>query len=220
MTKSVAAIMGAVALTAVLGGAYLSMGPKSDSVATESATEKEAMMKKEPATEEAMMKKDAEVQMTEAEKMAQEKMAMEKEAMMKKDPATEEAMMKKEPATEVAGDTMMKKEPSSETAMMPAKGVYVDYDPSKLANATEGPVVLFFHAPWCPTCKKANTNFMEGSIPDGLTLLKTDYDSSTAMKQKYGVTYQHTFVQVDKDGNLIKKWSGSSTYDALTSQLK
>jgi hypothetical protein len=47
-----------------------------------------------------------------------------------------------------------------------------------------------------------------------------NYDNSTALKQKYAVTYQHTFVQVDKDGNLIKKWSGSPTLTALVAEVK
>jgi len=49
-------------------------------------------------------------------------------------------------------------------------------------------------------------------------LLKVDYDKSTDLKRKYGVTYQHTFVQVDKGGHLLKKWSGTSTYDELLKQ--
>ena len=99
------------------------------------------------------------------------------------------------------------------------KGTYAAYDQSKLANAIHGKVVLFFHAPWCPTCKEADQNFNSTATPDGLTLLKTDYDSSTDLKRKYGVTYQHTFVQVDKDGNLIKKWSGSNSYSAIQNEL-
>lgn len=97
-------------------------------------------------------------------------------------------------------------------------GSYSDYDQAKLANALTGKVVLNFSAPWCPICREADKNFKASKTPDGLTLLKVDYDSSTALKRKYGVTYQHTFVQVDKDGNLLKKWSGSTTYDDLQKQ--
>ena len=39
------------------------------------------------------------------------------------------------------------------------------------------------------------------------------------LKKKYGVVYQHTFVQVDKDGNLIKKWSGSPNLSSLVTQV-
>ncbi len=120
------------------------------------------------------------------------------EAAMKQD----EAMAKKD------GETMM------------VKGSFSDYDPAKLANAEKGKVVLFFSAAWCPVCREANKNFNASAAPDGLTLLKLDYDNSTELKKKYGVTYQHTYVQVDKDGKLLKKWSGSKTYAELEEQLK
>jgi thioredoxin 1 len=98
-------------------------------------------------------------------------------------------------------------------------GTYEAYAPEKLANAKDGKVVLFFHATWCPTCKAADTNLKASTIPAGLTILKTDYDTETALKQKYGITYQHVFVQVDAQGNLLKKWSGSTTLAAIQAEL-
>ena len=113
----------------------------------------------------------------------------------------------------------MKKETMKKEAdkMGMIKGSYSDYEASKLSNAEHGTVILFFNASWCPTCVAANKNFKGSTTPDGLTLLKVDYDNSTELKRKYGVTYQHTFVQVDKTGKLIKKWNGSKTYDELIS---
>ena len=145
--------------------------------------------KKKDAENAAMMKKEAAAAM-EKDKMAKEGDAMVKEDAMKKD-----------------GDAMM------------IKGSFTDYDTAKLANAEKGDVVLYFSAPWCPTCQEANKNFNASSAPDGLTLLKVDYDSSTDLKKQYGVTYQHTFVQVDKDGKQLKKWSGSTTYDQLKVEI-
>ena len=121
--------------------------------------------------------------------------------MMKKD---ETSMMDK-------GDTMMK------------AGSYEAYEPEKvaLASATHD-VVLFFRASWCPTCRAVDSDIKAnlGKIPSSLTILDVNYDNSASLKQKYGVTYQHTFVQVDKDGNLIKKWSGSPTLSALVTEVK
>ncbi|MCC6290947.1 thioredoxin family protein [Candidatus Nomurabacteria bacterium] len=101
-------------------------------------------------------------------------------------------------------------------------GSYEAYSPEKIARASvDHDVVLFFRASWCPTCRavdsdiKANLN----EIPASLTILDIDYDKSSELKQKYGVTYQHTFVQVDKDGNLIKKWSGSPTLSSLVTEV-
>ncbi len=111
-----------------------------------------------------------------------------------------------------------KDQTAKDSGAVAAKGSFGDYDQAKLANAENGDVVLFFSAVWCPTCRQANKNFNAASAPDGLTVLKLDYDKSTEIKQKYGVTMQHTFVQVDKDGKLLKKWHGSDTYDELKAQ--
>lgn len=131
--------------------------------------------------------------------------------------------MKKENEVEAmkqdnTGDAMAKQGDAANNAAAMAKGSYTTYDQAKLANAESGKVVLFFHAPWCPTCKEANKNFEASTAPNGLTLLKVDYDSSNDLKKKYGVTYQHTFVQVDKDGNLLKKWNGSNGYDDIKAE--
>lgn len=107
---------------------------------------------------------------------------------------------------------------TTESSPKPA-GEFASYDASKLAYADKGDVVLFFSASWCPTCQQANNNFNASSAPNGLTVLKLDYDTSTELKKKYGVTTQHTFVQVDARGNLIKKWSLSDTYAELQAQV-
>jgi len=89
-------------------------------------------------------------------------------------------------------------------------GEYKTYSEAELAEAYEKGkrVVLFFHATWCPLCKQADTEFLRDvtKLPDDVVLLKTDYDSETALKQKYSVTYQHTFVQIDEDGEQVTKW--------------
>jgi thiol-disulfide isomerase/thioredoxin len=98
-------------------------------------------------------------------------------------------------------------------------GKYIAYSQSALTDKTN---VIFFHANWCPFCVEADKKIKAEltSIPSQLTILKANYDSETALKKKYGVTYQHTFVQVDKDGNLIKKWSGSYTIAEILAQIK
>lgn len=148
-----------------------------------------------------------------------DKKTAEHAAMMKKDEAAKMAKEKDETVDKSMSKEDAAMEKAKEGAAM-SKGTYTDYDAAKLANAEHGKVVLFFHAPWCPTCKEADKNFTSSTPFDGLTLLKTDYDSSTDLKKKYGITYQHTFVQVDRDGKLIKKWSGSTSYDDIKSQLQ
>lgn len=138
-----------------------------------------------------------------------------KEAMMEKKAdemavvENKEAMVKTEDTTATT-DTMLK------------VGSYEAYSPEKLAMAESGDVVLFFHASWCPSCRALNSDIEKnaGSIPSGVSILKLDYDKETELKKKYGVTYQHTLVQVDKDGNMIKKWSGSPKLSSLLSEIK
>ncbi len=116
-------------------------------------------------------------------------------------------------------DSMMK----ADTAMMKGAGTYEPYAPGKLAMATgEHKVVLFFHASWCPTCKALDSDIRAhlDTIPATLTILDVDYDTSTELKKKYGVTMQHTMVEVDAQGNLIKKWIGSPTLAALVAEVK
>ncbi len=101
-------------------------------------------------------------------------------------------------------------------------GSYEDYAPEKIALAANNKVVLFFKADWCPTCRAldADINAHLSSVPTGTTILKVNYDNSTEQKKKYGVTYQHTFVQVDAQGNMIAKWTGSPTLAELIKKIK
>ena len=102
------------------------------------------------------------------------------------------------------------------------KGTYLPYNVDLLKNATTGNVVLFFNAFWCPTCQSMikDLNSKTDKIPSSLTILTADYDKETSLKQKYGVTMQHTFVKVDKDGNLLKKASGLENLEAIINFVK
>jgi len=113
-------------------------------------------------------------------------------------------------------------QPNTQAVVGAGAGSYEAYSPEKIARAETGDVVLFFHASWCPSCRALNTDIEKnvGAIPAGVTILKTDYDKETELKKKYGVTTQHTVVQVDTDGNLIKKWSGGSKLEDLLSQVQ
>jgi len=86
----------------------------------------------------------------------------------------------------------------------------------------EKDIVLFFKASWCPTCKALEDNIQENknAIPEDLVFLTLDYDTETELKQKYGVTVQHTLVQVNKSGDAIHKWSGGTTLASVVSKLE
>ncbi|MBE4718577.1 thioredoxin domain-containing protein [Pseudarthrobacter sp. AB1] len=102
-------------------------------------------------------------------------------------------------------------------------GSFTTYTPEAVSSASETEtVVLFFHATWCSTCKllASDIEANAASIPAGIKILKVDYDSETALKQKYGVTLQHTLVQVKPDGSQIAKWSLSRDLNALVKEIR
>lgn len=102
-------------------------------------------------------------------------------------------------------------------------GSYKDYSVETVAAEQKAgkKVVLFFHAEWCPSCRAADAVFRASpeKFPAGYTVLKLDYDIETALKKKYGVIYQHTFVQIDNDGKPVSKWV-SGDVDMLVKNVK
>lgn len=83
--------------------------------------------------------------------------------------------------------------------------------------------VLFFYANWCTTCRPVNAEFLEraNQIPGDVVVYRVNYkDSDTdetekALAERYKITYQHTFVQVNQDGDAIKKWNGGNLADLI-----
>ena len=78
--------------------------------------------------------------------------------------------------------------------------------------------VLFFHATWCPNCKRADADLRANmkKLPAGVTVFKTDYDKEAALKKQYGITAQHTFVLVDGSGKALKKWAGGGLKELVS----
>jgi len=87
---------------------------------------------------------------------------------------------------------------------------YRTYSPAAFDAAKGTRRVLFFHATWCPNCKRADADIRANlaKLPAGVTVFKTDYDREKALKKQYGITAQHTFVLVDASGKALKKWAG------------
>lgn len=115
-------------------------------------------------------------------------------------------------------------EPSQPAQQQPTElGAYITYSDYTGSKATydKGKVVYFFNAKWCPTCQALTKDITANisNIPAGITIVSVDYDQYTDLKKQYGVTYQHTLVEVAKNGTQIKKWSGSPTLSALVSKI-
>jgi len=101
----------------------------------------------------------------------------------------------------------------AEAPRQASAGRYEAYDESKLALAESGDVVLFFKADWCSSCRALDANIRRNltSIPSDVTILRLNYDKELTLRRKYGVTTQHTLVQVDSAGTMLEKWVGSMT---------
>ena len=145
-------------------------------------------------------------------KVADDKMAMEKEASEATMEKTDEAMTKSDEVM-VKDDTA-----TAETAMIkaPSYTTLADFnkDPSVYKDNKK---VYFFHAAWCPICRGIDEDISSdiSQIPSGTTFIKTDFDTSTSLRQKYGVTTQYTFVQVDSSGNEVKQWNATTLDKAI-----
>lgn len=76
--------------------------------------------------------------------------------------------------------------------------------------AAKGQTVVFFYAAWCPDCRATVTDLQQrwSEVHPGLTLVIADYDKEQALKAKFGVTYQDTFVLLDAKGNGTAVWNG------------
>jgi thiol-disulfide isomerase/thioredoxin len=130
------------------------------------------------------------------------------------DSVTAEASAPASPTTSEPASAESTVEPSAD-----APGAYItlaDYEADR-AKYDDGDVVLFFNAQWCSTCKVARDNITAApaAIPSGLTIVTVDFDEATELKQRYGVTLQHTFVQIDAEGTELAKWSGSTTAEEI-----
>jgi len=138
--------------------------------------------------------------------------------MLSQKPSQSDSVMKDETPVQKE-ETMMEK--TDETGN---NSRYIEYSKEILANSTGSRRVLFFYASWCSTCRPADANFRENidKIPDDVTLIRVNYSDPETdqdekdLAKKYGITYQHTFVQIDSTEKEITKWNGGQTDELLT----
>lgn len=146
-----------------------------------------------------------------------------KTKMMNKDSTTEQN-------TVVSDEQSTTMDKSPETVMENKKisdSRYIKFNKDDFDSNTQERRVLFFYASWCPTCQPADANFSENqnNLPEDVLLIRVNYDDSDTeqaekdLATKYGITYQHTFVQIDSSGKEVAKWNGGQ-FDKLISNLK
>lgn len=104
---------------------------------------------------------------------------------------------------------------------------YIEYSKTALDNVSGNRRVLFFYASWCPTCRPADADFKANAdkISEDVRVIRVNYNDPETdqeekdLAKKYGITYQHTFVQIDSQGNEVAKWNGGKT-DELLDNIK
>jgi thiol-disulfide isomerase/thioredoxin len=99
--------------------------------------------------------------------------------------------------------------PATEQQQAKAQVIPFENEAQLNALAAKGKTVVFFFASWCPNCRATVTelNARWKEVNPELTLVIADYDKEAALKGKFGVTYQDTFVLLDKDGKSAKSWN-------------
>jgi len=100
-------------------------------------------------------------------------------------------------------------------------GLYAKYS-NDLKQYENKDIILFFKADWCPSCRVIDADIKASlsDIPENVVILELNYDKETDLKKKYGVTTQHIFVQIDTNGDMIKKWSGGNRLEDVLNQIK
>lgn len=151
-------------------------------------------------------------QQAEQAKMAQEKAAMAQKKAMKAKESFDNAQDK---------DAAMEKKKTVEKTNSASR--YVEYSKAALDQAAGKRRVLYFYASWCPICRPADADFKQNSskIPVDMVVVRVNYNDpdtdqeEKSLAKKYGITYQHTFVQIDGQGKEVTKWNGGQTEELL-----
>lgn len=120
-------------------------------------------------------------------------------------------------------DPVAQAEQTQRLAENPQAGTYQEYDEALVPTlAQKGKVVIFFHASWCPTCTALDEDLIatEADFPDGLHVLKADFDTEINLRKEFGVTLQHTLVQVDADRKKIKMWNGGTRLETIVAEVQ
>lgn len=128
-----------------------------------------------------------------------------------------------EPAVENAEGVSHTDSMEAEDTTMRADSRYVPYTKEALEATSDTRRVLFFYANWCPTCRPVDENLENSKVtlPEDVKVIRVNYNDTETdqeekdLAKKYGVTYQHTFVQIDSQGNEVTKWNGGDVTQLL-----
>lgn len=101
----------------------------------------------------------------------------------------------------------------SSTTLPSDSAIYEKYSADLFASLVgKKPVVLFFHAQWCPECRaleKAITADL-ANFPMGSHILQINYDTETDLKDEYDVKVQTTLIVLDAEGARVETFLNPS----------
>jgi hypothetical protein len=80
--------------------------------------------------------------------------------------------------------------------------------------------VLFFFDPDCAECLAVDESLTMEGVPEGLTVIKVDFDTYTDAREKYGVESTMTFVQIDDQEHEVDQWTGSANADEILTRVR
>jgi len=102
-----------------------------------------------------------------------------------------------------------------------ATGVYTTYDADAIAESDADHILLFFHATWCPSCRALDADIIENAddIPPDVEIYKVDYDTATDLKRQYGVTTQHSIIEITAAGEAESDISHGLTLDDVLATI-
>lgn len=96
-----------------------------------------------------------------------------------------------------------------------------DHDGFEKARAAGKPILLEFHAPWCPTCRRQQPivrELLEKPELSGFEHFVADYDSSRDLQKELGVRRQGTII-VFRGKEEISRSVGITNREELEAQI-
>ncbi len=90
-------------------------------------------------------------------------------------------------------------------------------DAHQNARTSQTPILLYFYANWCPFCLEQDPRLVAlfNKDPMGIVTFRVNWqDSDTDANEKqlarqFNITYQHTFVMLDKYGKEVARATGT-----------
>lgn len=116
--------------------------------------------------------------------------------------AVDEVVTAESDSTEAATDRTSGNETVGDIHETDTVGTYQEYDATAIAESEAEHILLFFHATWCPSCRALDADIVANAdnIPPGVEIYKVDFDTATELKRQYGVTTQHSVLEISPTG--------------------